>query len=284
MAPPSPATPSPEPPSPAPLPRRLRRLDQLSWPELQEGAARPGSTVLWPFGAIEQHGPHLPLGTDALFAERVCEAVLERLDPDLPLWRLPLQSLGFSPEHRGFPGTLSLSAELMLSLVASVGRDLARSGFRRLVLLNAHGGQIGLLEVAARQLRDEEPRLAVLPCFLWRGPEGIGALIPEPERSQGLHAGLAETSLLLHLAPELTGPERPADGLEARGVPEGWSLEGEAPTAWLTREVSRSGVIGDAGDASAELGALLFERLVEGWRRRLDALLRSDWPPSGGPR
>jgi creatinine amidohydrolase len=270
-------------PNERPSQRRIQRLDQLSWPELRERAARPGSTVVWPFGAIEQHGPHLPLGTDALFAERVCEAVLERLDPDLPIWRLPLQSLGFSPEHRGFPGTLSLSAELMLSLVGAVGRDLAGAGFRRLVLLNAHGGQIGLLEVAARQLRDHQPGLAVLPCFLWRGPEGLDALIAEPERSQGLHAGLAETSLMLHLAPELTGPERGADGLGAQGIPEGWSLEGEAPTAWLTRELSRSGVIGDPGEASPELGALLFERLVEGWRRRLDALLRSDWPPSADP-
>jgi len=238
--------------------------------------------VLWPFGAIAQHGPHLPLGTDALFAERVCEAVLERLDPELPIWRLPVQSLGFSPEHRGFPGTLSLPAELILALVGAVGEDLARAGFQRLVLLNAHGGQIGLLEVAARQLRDRQPHLAVLRCFLWRGPEGVGALIPEPERSQGLHAGLAETSLMLHLAPELTGAQRRADGLELAGIPPGWSLEGQAPCAWRTRELSVSGVIGDPRDASAALGAELFERLVEGWRRRLDALLRSDWPPTSG--
>jgi creatinine amidohydrolase len=270
-------------PSSSPPPRPTRRLELLAWPELRERAARPGSTVLWPFGAIEQHGPHLPLGTDALFAERVCEAVLERLDPDLPIWRLPLQSLGFSPEHRGFPGTLSLPAELLLSLVVAVGRDLARAGFRRLVLLNAHGGQIGLLEVAARQLRDHTPELAVLPCFLWRGPEGLAELLPEPERSQGLHAGLAETALMLHLAPELTGPAPGADGLEAGAIPWGWSLEGQAGCAWRTREVSASGVIGDPGEASAALGEALYERLVEGWRRRLDSLLRSDWPPTDGP-
>jgi len=278
---PPPLSPTPGSPSAAP-PGPIRRLDQLSWPELRQRAAEPGSTVLWPFGAIEQHGPHLPLGTDALFAERVCEAVLERLDPELPIWRLPLQSLGFSPEHRGFPGTISLPAELILSLVGAVGQDLANAGFQRLVLLNAHGGQIGLLEVAARQLRDLKPQLAVLPCFLWRGPEGVGALIPEPERSHGLHAGLAETSLMLHLAPELTGAERRPDGLELEGIPPGWSLEGQAPCAWRTRELSASGVIGDPRDASAALGAELFERLVEGWRRRLDALLRSDWPSTTG--
>jgi creatinine amidohydrolase len=264
---------------PPPLPSR--RLEHLSWQEVRRQAQRPGSSVIWPIGAVEQHGPHLPLGTDALFAERVSDAVLEALDPALPIWRLPLQSVGFSPEHRGFAGTLSLPAELMISLVTSIGCDLADAGFRRLVLLNAHGGQIGLLEVAGRQLRTLRPRMAVLPCFLWRGPEGIAELLPEPERSEGLHAGLAETSLMLHLHPELTGAERQADGPGSdRQPPPGWSLEGAAPCSWLTREISSSGVVGDPRPASAELGRQLFERLVEGWRKRLEALLHSDWPPT----
>jgi creatinine amidohydrolase len=267
---------------PNPSPTAHRELSRLSWPELQHQAERPGSTVIWPFGAFEQHGPHLPLGTDALFAERVCRAVLERLDPELPIWRLPSQCLGFSHEHRDFPGTISLPPQLLLDLVAAVGADLAAAGFRRLVLFNAHGGQIALLEVAARSLHASHPSLAVLPCFLWRGPEGIGALIPEPERSTGLHAGLAETSLMLHLQPDLVGPEPQPDGLGGC-PPEGWSLEGEAPTAWLTREFSGSGVIGDPRGADALLGEALHERLVEGWRRRLDGLLRSAWPPETLP-
>jgi len=259
-----------------------RRLDRLAWPELQRQAARRGSTVLWPFGACEQHGPQLPLGTDALFAERVAAAVLDRLDPDLPIWRLPLQTLGFSPEHLGFAGTLSLPAELLIQLVVSIGGQLAAAGFERLVLLNAHGGQIALLEVAGRQLRARQPQLAVLPCFLWRGPEGVAALIPEPERSEGLHAGLAETSLMLHLEPAAVGPQRPVDGRAAPPPPPGWSLEGAAPCSWLSEELSASGVIGSAQGASAQLGAALFEGLVSGWQRRLDALLRSDWPPRRG--
>jgi creatinine amidohydrolase len=258
------------------------RLDHLSWPEVVRCAERPGSTVLWPFGAIEQHGPHLPLATDGLFAERLAEAILQRLEPGLPIWRLPLQPIGFSPEHLGFPGTLSLPAELLLGLVEHVGAQLAAAGFQRLVLFNAHGGQIGLLEVAARQLRARHPALAVLPLFLWRGPEGVGALIPEPERSEGLHAGLAETSLMLHLAPQLTGPERPAE--RPAVAPAGWSLEGAAPCCWLTRELSASGVVGDAGGASAALGEELFEALVEGWRQRFGVLLAGDWPPTGGGR
>ncbi|KEF43197.1 MAG: creatininase [Cyanobium sp. CACIAM 14] len=271
--------------------RHERHLAGLSWQRVHEQAARPGSTVLWPFGAIEQHGPLLPLGTDALFAERVADAVLERLDPALPIWRLPLQSIGFSPEHLGFPGTLSLPSELMIELVRSVGTGIAAAGFQRLVLFNAHGGQIGLLEAAARELRLQEPRLAVLPCFLWRGADDLDQLIPEPERSEGLHAGLAETSLMLFLEPDShaepgASPVLPtADGPGAdRRPPPGWSLEGACPCAWLTGELSDSGVIGNPAGASADLGRELFGRLVDGWERRLDALMRSSWPlPSSPP-
>ncbi|MFQ6539052.1 creatininase family protein [Aphanothece stagnina] len=237
--------------------------------------------MIWPWGAVEQHGPQLPLGTDALFAERVVDAVLARLPSERPIWRLPLQAVGFSPEHHGFPGTLSITAGQLIDLVMTLGSQLAEAGFQRLVLLNGHGGQIALLQAAARQLRATAPRMGVLPCFLWSGPEGLADLLPEPERRDGLHAGLAETSLMLHLAPELVGSDRPRDGLDGPLPPTGWSLEREAPCAWLTQDLSRSGVVGDSRGAEATLGEQLFERLVDGWTRRLEALLVSDWPPNG---
>jgi len=246
---------------------------------VEQAAARPGSTVVWPFGAVEQHGPHLPLGTDGLFTEGILDQVLSRLDAALPIWRLPLQSFGFSPEHQGFSGTISLPAELLITLVVAVGGQVAAAGFQRLVLFNGHGGQIALLQVAARQLRAAHPSLAVLPCFLWSGPEGVAELLPEPERSQGLHAGLAETSLMLQLAPQLVGEQRPVDGLLSEPPPAGWSLEGAVPEAWLTRDLSRSGVIGDAREASVRLGLALEQRLVSGWQGLLERLLASDWPP-----
>ncbi len=257
-----------------------RCLDRLAWPQLAQAARQGGSTVLWPFGAFEQHGPQLPLGTDAIFAGRVADAVLAQLDPELPIWRLPCQTMGFSPEHLGFAGTLSLPSELLVSMVVSVGAQLADAGFQRLVLFNAHGGQIALLQVAARELRARHPALAVLPCFLWSGPPGLSALLPQPERRQGLHAGLAETSLMLHLAPELVGPERPRDGLAAEDPPQGWSLEGAVPLAWRSADLTKSGVIGDASGADGALGEALFGCLVAGWGELLTNLLRSDWPPT----
>ena len=261
-----------------------RCFDQLAWPEADLAAKQPGATIVWPFGACEQHGPQLPLATDALFADRILNSVFEHLEAALPIWRLPVQSIGFSPEHQSFPGTLSISAELMLQLVDQVGGQLASMGVKRLVLFNAHGGQIGLLQVAARQLRLRCPSMAVLPCFIWSGVDGLQSLLPPAELAHGLHAGQAETSLMLHLAPELVGPSRPVDGAHGPGSthapPDGWSLEGAAPCAWLTSDLSETGVIGDARLASIELGSHLEQALISHWTQCFKSLLCSDWPPT----
>jgi len=262
-----------------------RRLDHLHWPEAASRLREDRSTLVWPFGALEQHGPQLPLATDALFAERILSLVLESLPDAWPIWALPPQSIGLSPEHRGFPGTLSLSADLLIRLVVEVGEQMADQGVKRLVLFNAHGGQIGLLQTAARELAARAPSMAVLPCFLWSGVPGLEDLIPSMELQNGLHAGLAETSLMLALAPELVGPERPCDGLDsAIPIPEGWSLEGAAPYAWFTADISSSGVVGDTRGADDSLGERLKTTLMEHWISLFSSLMRSDWPPTADAR
>ena len=253
-----------------------RRLDHLSWPVLERWAGLPGATAVLPIGAVEQHGPHLPLGTDYLFAEAVLDRVLKRLPPELPLARLPVLSYGFSPEHLGFPGTVTLSAETLLAQLEAVGAALSEAGVRRLVLFNAHGGQIALLQVAARQLQQRLPALAVLPWFLWSGPPGVIDQIPEPERSQGLHAGRLETSLMLALHPELVGPLPSPEPLPQ--PPAGLSLEGTVPSAWRTRTISQNGVVGDPAGATAEEGEALLEGLVKGWCELFQTLVDSNWP------
>jgi len=263
-----------------------RRFDYLSWPEASEAACQEGSTLVWPFGACEQHGPQLPLATDIVFAERLVVQVLDRLPLSLPIWGLPSQSLGFSPEHASFPGTISLSAPLLLQLVMEVGQQLAAIGVRRLLFFNAHGGQIGLLQTAARQLRMQCPSMAVLPCFLWSGVSSLEELIPIGERERGLHAGLAETSLMSSLAPELVGTARPLDGDHfsqdsLATPPSGWSLEGAAPCAWLTNDLSDSGVIGDSREANSSLGKALEQALVDHWVTLMTNLMESKWPPVG---
>jgi creatinine amidohydrolase len=114
--------------------------------------------------------------------------------------------------------------------------------------------------------------------------DGLADLLPQQELLHGLHAGQAETSLMLQMAPELVGSARPVDGLAPPGSvqdpPEGWSLEGAAPCAWLADDLSATGVIGDAREASADLGRRLEERLIRHWQERFQALLASDWPPT----
>ncbi len=268
---------------------QTNRFDLLTWPKASEAASKEGSTLVWPFGALEQHGPHLPLISDTFFAERIVEKVLERMSKDDPIWMLPSQSIGFSPEHLAFPGTISLSANVMLQLVTEVGEHIAAMGFKRLVFFNAHGGQIGLLQALARQLRVQCPSMAVLPCFLWSGVNSLKDLIPLKEVEEGLHAALAETSLMLHMQPDLVGSERPIDGIhpqedspcQKEAPPKGWSLEGAAPCAWLTEDLSRSGVIGDSRASNADLGKNIEDELVAHWYELFSALMKSNWPPVG---
>ena len=253
-----------------------RQLDQLSWPAVQAAGSTVGSTLVLPIGAVEQHGPHLPLGTDALFAEAVIDRVLAALPADLPIWRLPTLSYGFSPEHLGFPGTVSLSAETLLAQLKALAAMAASAGFQRLVFFNGHGGQIALLQVAAREIQQQLPQLALLPWFLWSGPQGVLEIIPEPERSQGLHGGRLETSLMLALFPHLVGPLPAPEPLPQ--PPQGLSLEGPVPTAWQTRCISANGVVGNPNGASAGEGELLLRGLVEGWCVLFQSLVQSRWP------
>ncbi len=262
----------------------LRHFDSLSWPKAEEAAKAEGSTLIWPFGACEQHGPHLPLLTDTFFAESIISEVLNKLPESFPIWMLPAQSFGFSPEHASFPGTISLPAKLLLELINEVGSQIADMGFSRLILFNAHGGQIGLLQTAARELRVRSPHMAVLPCFLWKGVPALDTYIPTEEIETGLHAGLAETSLMLSMNSDLVGSERPMDGQHnspesSATPPKGWSLEGAAPCAWMTKDLSDSGVIGDSRSANEQLGGTIEKILINHWETLFRSLLESNWPP-----
>ena len=251
--------------------------EYLSWPEVKNFAQQQRSTILWPFGAIEQHGPHLPLATDSIFIDDIVNEVLKLLPEEIPLKKIPTQYIGFSPEHLSFDGTLSLSSDLLISMIKEVGKQLANMGFKRLILLNAHGGQISLLNTAARELRKIAPELFIFPCFLWSGVDGLNDLLTESEIENGLHASLAETSLMMSIKSELVGEERPCEGLLSK-IPEGWSLEGNAPTAWITKDLSSSGVIGDSRGSNEKLGKNLKNLLVNHWYNMLLSLMSSDWP------
>ena len=252
-------------------------FEYLSWPEVKNISKDIRSTIIWPFGAVEQHGPHLPLATDSIFVEEIICEVLKLIPSDTPIKKIPTQCIGFSPEHKGFDGTISLSSNLITLLIKEVGVQLADMGFKRLILINAHGGQISLLNTAARELRSVAPELSIFPCFLWRGVDGLSELLTKNEIENGLHASLAETSLMMALKSELVGDERPCEGGETQ-IPEGWSLEGNAPTAWFTEDLSKSGVIGDSKGSNKELGNSLKILLINHWFKLIMNLMKSDWP------
>ena len=175
------------------------KFEYLNWQEIEGIAKEKRSTVIWPFGAVEQHGPHLPLATDSIFVDDIISEVFKLLPADIPLKKLTTQYIGFSPEHKGFAGTISLSSNLITSMIKEVGSQLSEMGFKRLILINGHGGQISLLNTAARELRSFAPGMSVFPCFLWSGVHGLSELLTKTEIEDGLHASLAETSLMLAL-------------------------------------------------------------------------------------
>ena len=249
----------------------------LSWTEVNNISKDKRSTIIWPFGALEQHGPHLPLATDTIFVDEIICEVFKLIPSETPLKKLPTQHIGFSPEHMGFDGTISLSSNLITLMIKEVGVQLADMGFKRLILINAHGGQISLLNTAARELRSIAPKLSIFPCFLWSGVDGISELLTKNEVHNGLHASLAETSLMMALKSELVGDERHSEGINEQ-IPDGWSLEGNAPIAWLTEDLSKSGVIGDSKGSNKELGDKLKSLLINHWYKLIMNLMNSDWP------
>lgn len=224
-----------------------------------EAIDKSDAVVVQPIGAVEQHGPHLPLITDALHAEVITVTAVESLPDDCNIWVLPTLHYGKSTEHLGRCGTIAMSASTLMAVCMDLGKSLAASGFRKLVFVNGHGGQPGLLDVVARDIR-YETGLEVFPVMPMRFPTPA-----EVDRSQDgfdIHGGYGETSIMMAIAPELVHHERAfADGKEAAAEFDRYkhlTLEGVLPTAWLTDDISASGTIGDPTHASADVGKAIL--------------------------
>lgn len=228
-----------------------RSLTAMTWPQVAAAVEAGATTVILPLGATEQHGPHLPLGTDTIRAEALAARVAGLLPGILVAPALPV---GCSDEHAGFAGLLSLDAATLAAVVVDCARRMAAWGVRRLVVLSAHGGNGRALALVAERLRRELPELDVrLPGDL-AGPGdaalAVAAADAVPPEAVGIHAGEGETSELLCLCPELVHMANAAAGYcgdMAAIIP---ALERHG-----LRPVAPNGVLGDPACADAARGA-----------------------------
>ncbi|MFT5977821.1 MAG: creatinine amidohydrolase [Ilumatobacter sp.] len=238
-----------------------RRLAELRAPQLND-ALSENSIIVQPLGAVEQHGPHLPFNTDLLIADRVSAAAVEAVGEEHDVWLLPPLAYTKSNEHAWSSGTIWLSATTLLAVLDDIGRCIAMTPARKLVFLNGHGGNSALVAAANRELRLAHGLMTFLahPSI----PPDQGGHSAAGELGMGIHGGTDETSLMLHLAPELVDMS-----VARRNVPEHLAKNehvkfgGSVAFGWLSNDFGPDGHIGDPTPATAELGERLFNGAVD---------------------
>lgn len=235
----------------------------LTAPTLSSLAKRDPVAVMV-LGAIEQHGTHLPLGTDLIIGEGLATAMRKQLDPALDVVFLPTIAVGASDEHTSFPGTLSLPATLAIGTLEAYGESIARAGIKRLVLINSHGGNKAIMDLAALTLR-QRLDMRVTKATYTRLPALEGAVAAD-ELRHGLHGGLLETAMMQYLAPD-TVSMKGYQSAPLGALPDNLLVgpEGPAAFAWMAEDLSQHGVAGDARQATPELG----QRLVQHYSSQL---------------
>jgi creatinine amidohydrolase len=250
--------------------RPSRDWSDIRWPEIS-GRSPAGWIAVLPLAATEQHGPHLPLGTDVMIAQAYLARVRELLPAAIPATFLPLQPVGISTEHTGYPGTLTLPSEVALKAWMAIGESVARAGLKKLVMVTSHGGNSAAMTLVAQDLRAQYGLLVVTTAWSRFGaPEG---LFSADELRHGVHGGAVETSIMLARYSQHVRIDAIADFSSAGIAMEGdyrWlSAHRPAPLAWQAQDLHPSGAAGDATAASAEAG----ERLLEHGARAFCELL-----------
>jgi creatinine amidohydrolase len=251
---------------------------ELTTTDFAEPALRDAVAIL-PVAAIEQHGPHLPLATDAIINQGVIDAACA--SPGIRAVVLPMQAIGTSHEHLAFPGTLSFDAGALIAQWTRIGEGVRRAGLRKLLIFNSHGGQVGLPEIVATDLR---ARLGMVVA--WASPGAFGApegeIIDPVEAAHGLHGGLKETAMMLHLRPDLVrveaisvfasrGERMETDFRRLRAT-------GRTGHGWQTQDLNPAGVVGNAAAATPELGARLIRHAAQGLVEMIYDMVRFELP------
>lgn len=238
-----------------------RFIGDLRAPEIA-GALTAESIVVLPLGAIEQHGPHLPLNTDFVVADAAARAAVERVGSETNAWLLPTLAYTKSNEHLWAAGTMSLTASTLMAVLDDIGRSVATTPARKLLFINGHGGNSALTAMMNREIRLKYG----LQTFLAHPhmPADQGGSSAESELGMGIHGGMDETSVMLHLRPDLVDMS-----LAVRRVPEKLAKNeqvrfgGRVAFGWLSNDFFPDGHIGDPTGATAEIGARMFESCVD---------------------
>ena len=252
-----------------------RLLGDLSALQLSAELSKDSIIVL-PLGAIEQHGPHLPLNTDFVVADAVSRAAVDNFGAETNAWLLPTLPFTKSNEHAWAAGTMWLSATTMMAVIDDIGRCVASTTAKKIMFINGHGGNSALMAMMNRELRLKYG----LQTFLAHPhmPADQGGSSAESELGMGVHGGVDETSVMLHLRPDLVDMS-----LAVRRVPEGLAKNeqvkfgGRVAFGWLSNDFSPEGHIGDPTGASAELGASMFTSAVDSLGIAMKEISRFDF-------
>lgn len=263
----------------------MRRFDWAEYRSSEYSGIDPERTIaILPTAAIEQHGPHLPVGVDTMIATGMLNELRQKCPDDLDIRILPIQAVGKSNEHLHARGTLTLTAETALGAWREIGLSVARAGVRKLVIVNSHGGNLDLVSILSRELRVMAGMLAV-KCQ-W-GAFGIpDGLYSTQERTYGIHGGDLETSLMLHFRPETVDM---AAARDFRSTAEKTKISPIGPISygWVASDLNEDGTVGEAHLATPEKGAATCTHQVTGFidliRKVRDTSLETFAPTIQGP-
>jgi creatinine amidohydrolase len=247
------------------------RYDELTWPEMREAASRQ-PVVLLPFGTVEDHGPHLPVNTDNVIVEAICLEAAGRAPGEMLV--MPLLAYGLDEHHMDFPGTISVDMQTLLAHLADVAGSVARHGFSHVLIVNGHGSNAAIADLAARQVVLETG----IVCGAMSPNAAIDPTLAEPTLSQmrrsgpgGIaHAGEYETAMMLHLRPDLVQMDKAVREMGQLKL-EYFNWDHAEPSVlswqdWWSR-MSESGVCGDPTVATAEFGRALLETTADNFVR-----------------